>query len=115
MNIKYLKGQVLAEYRALLGRVVEVNVVSGFVGEEQLVAYELSSPALVQVVDTPEDELLAMVEEGWIDPTYRVRLAAPHEELAAVSSLYICGTSRCIDGRTRQGDICDLREPCSMH
>lgn len=91
-----LKFRILADYDRYLGSELWVTNLEGMLGGEP-VELELSSPARVQVVPTPQSTLLNCTG-NWCVPFYQVKLVTEHPQLTGISNLFIKGPGYHLNG-----------------
>lgn len=83
--------KALERYRSLVGKVVEIEWVQGYIGDDSG-DFKCDPPAKVKIVETDKDSILHWNDE-WLDPYYDVELVEPHPKLAEARSLWIYGES----------------------
>lgn len=94
----------MKDYEHFLGKVVSVNAISGYVGNDSA-DFVLEPPAKVKVLQTSEQCVKRWVDD-WCDPVYEVELTEPHPQLVDVRSMWIHGPSRHLNGKqTESSDI----------
>lgn len=89
---KKVYRKIKEDYAAMLGRPILVSEFSGY-RDAGSVDFNLDPPALVQVTQTPEQDLFHYAGDGWIDPYWDLELLEPHEGLENVRGLWMFGTS----------------------
>lgn len=98
-----LETQAMQEYVSLLGKVVEVRQLSGYVGEDS--ADFSCTGTKVRICTTDRSDILRWMDDEWLDPVYNVEIverggmsfAGPGEPVVPEKiprSCWIYGTSR---------------------
>lgn len=99
-----IESKAREDYRHYLGKIVLVNAISGFVGNDS-VDIRLAPPAKVLIEATRLESVLRW-NDDWLDPYYEVRLIEEHPMLVGVRSLWIHGPCYHLNGKqTEASDI----------
>lgn len=82
-----LEQMALDRYQELLGKVVEVRWVQGYI-DDHSDDFECNPPAKVKIVETTRTDILHW-NGNYLDPMYDIELVEPHPVLKDVTSLWL--------------------------
>lgn len=88
------------DFDAHKGRILLVNVVTGYNSADDSVDILLNPPARMRVCLKINNEDLQHWVDNWLDPYWDVDLIGEHPALADIRSMWVYGPSYCTDGRT---------------
>lgn len=99
------------EYLSMLGKVVLVKAISGYVGLDSCDVL-LDQPAKVRIGKSRESDVKRWNDcgaESWCDPLWEVSLVDTHPQLSEMRSLWIHGTCYlCDSDRTEASDVVEI-------
>lgn len=101
--MKDIEKKVLADFEALVGKVVLVGVVQGYRDErsEEIV---LRAPVFARIQPYDDrglrEDVLRWMDHDVIDPVYDIEVLSKHPDLEGLSSTFVYGKTYFTDGRT---------------
>ena len=98
-----LEAESVREYKALLGKMIWVYAISGYIGDHS-VDLKLKTPLQVRVEKTADD-CIARWNDEWLDPVMEVSIVTPTDEVANLRSTWVYGTCRHPNGSIEQSDL----------
>lgn len=103
MDKQELEQAAVADYTRLLGKVVPVFHISGYIGEDST---DLScSGVVVRILPSPLEQVAGRWMDEWLDPIYEVELVERGNLPEGFRSPWIYGTSRSLTGLTDGSDL----------
>jgi hypothetical protein len=91
------QAKAKADYDELIGKVILVGTIDGYMNEIDQVVIDLDPPAVMRIVPYDDVSRPSHVDGRWmddvLDPVYDVELLEPHPQLEGVRSMWIYGRS----------------------
>lgn len=101
--MKDIEQKALADFEALVGKVVLVGVVQGY-RDERSEEISLAAPVFARILPYDErglrEDVVRWMDHDVIDPVYDIEVLSKHPDIEGLSSTFVYGKTYFADGRT---------------